>query len=313
MALGSSYPLVAIVFCVSQIYPAIEITDSSLTSLMGVTACYSLFSQYALQPLKYLFVKTVRIDSERRTFSRVTTWWTEHQGLDRPSLIECRDTEPTNMMSGQARWHVPVPRHLETIEDTDVEMETEDESDHNESKLLAASRASRESRSRKLDYQVATTSYWFFHNFWPFLLERSIAKGREMHGMPVVESLYISTIGFTTGPLMTLLGDITKSDPIQKAAKVGVYRANSWQNDAHWNRARDRDSRPMDTIVMDPSLKQKILEDMNDYLLPQTRKWYSARGIPLRRGLLLYGQPGTVSHLSSAIDTLERSADEDAG
>ena len=49
-------------------------------------------------------------------------------------------------------------------------------------------------------------------------------------------------------------------------------------------------------------MKKNLLEDMRDYLHPSTRRWYSNRGIPYRRGYLLFGKPGTgKSSLSFAI------------
>jgi chaperone BCS1 len=55
-------------------------------------------------------------------------------------------------------------------------------------------------------------------------------------------------------------------------------------------------------VVLDEAVKQSLLDDMNDYLNPYTRRWYSNRGIPYRRRYLLYGPPGTgKSSLSFAI------------
>ncbi|CAI0642265.1 unnamed protein product [Colletotrichum noveboracense] len=46
----------------------------------------------------------------------------------------------------------------------------------------------------------------------------------------------------------------------------------------------------------------ELVEDVADYLSPATRKWYSNRGIPWRRGYLLTGPPGTgKSSLSLAL------------
>lgn len=39
--------------------------------------------------------------------------------------------------------------------------------------------------------------------------------------------------------------------------------------------------------------KTAILRDINEYLHPVTPRWYASRGIPLRRGYLFHGPPGT--------------------
>jgi chaperone BCS1 len=49
----------------------------------------------------------------------------------------------------------------------------------------------------------------------------------------------------------------------------------------------------MDTVVLDEKQKVAVLSDMNEYLHPATPRWYASRGIPLRRGYLFHGPPGT--------------------
>jgi chaperone BCS1 len=54
-----------------------------------------------------------------------------------------------------------------------------------------------------------------------------------------------------------------------------------------------RPPRPLSTVVLDEAQKQAFIEDIKEYLHPRTRRWYSNRGIPYRRGYLLHGPPGT--------------------
>lgn len=49
----------------------------------------------------------------------------------------------------------------------------------------------------------------------------------------------------------------------------------------------------MNTVVLDAKQKMDILSDMNDHLSPNAATWYARRGIPLRRGYLFHGPPGT--------------------
>jgi chaperone BCS1 len=44
---------------------------------------------------------------------------------------------------------------------------------------------------------------------------------------------------------------------------------------------------------MDEAVKKDVLEDMKQFLDEQTQEWYTARGIPYKRGYLLDGPPGT--------------------
>jgi len=49
----------------------------------------------------------------------------------------------------------------------------------------------------------------------------------------------------------------------------------------------------MNTVVLDEKQKVAVLSDMNEYLHPGTPRWYANRGVPLRRGYLFHGPPGT--------------------
>jgi chaperone BCS1 len=61
-----------------------------------------------------------------------------------------------------------------------------------------------------------------------------------------------------------------------------------------------RRKRPLDSIILDEGIKERIVADVKDFI--GTHKWYIDRGIPYRRGYLLYGPPG--SGKSSFIQSL---------
>jgi chaperone BCS1 len=52
-----------------------------------------------------------------------------------------------------------------------------------------------------------------------------------------------------------------------------------------------RKKRPLNSVVLDEGIKEKIVGDVKDFLGRQ--QWYVDRGIPYRRGYLLYGPPGS--------------------
>ncbi|KAK0100196.1 hypothetical protein ONS95_008534 [Cadophora gregata] len=52
-----------------------------------------------------------------------------------------------------------------------------------------------------------------------------------------------------------------------------------------------RKKRPLDSVVLDVGIKERIVDDVKDFLARQS--WYVDRGIPYRRGYLLYGPPGS--------------------
>jgi mitochondrial chaperone BCS1 len=60
-----------------------------------------------------------------------------------------------------------------------------------------------------------------------------------------------------------------------------------------WLQVASRPVRDMRTVVLDGKQKVQVLADINEYLHPATPRWYANRGIPLRRGYLFHGPPGT--------------------
>jgi len=109
------------------------------------------------------------------------------------------------------------------------------------------------------------------------------------------EYLEISCVSWTTAPIKSLIQDIKLGSTNNKKDMTSVRNAPStdrW-NGSGWSRPRSRPSRPLNTVILDEEQKRLIVEDMNDFLHPETPAWYAARGIPYRRGYLLYGPPGT--------------------
>ncbi|KAI9844013.1 MAG: hypothetical protein M1837_005948 [Sclerophora amabilis] len=68
-----------------------------------------------------------------------------------------------------------------------------------------------------------------------------------------------------------------------------------------------RRKRPLESVILDEGVKEKIMDDVRDFL--QSGQWYYDRGIPYRRGYLLHGTPG--SGKSSFIQALAGSLDYD--
>ncbi|KAH8695486.1 putative mitochondrial chaperone BCS1 [Talaromyces proteolyticus] len=86
--------------------------------------------------------------------------------------------------------------------------------------------------------------------------------------------------------------------------KTRIY--NSWG--AEWQQfGHPRRKRPLESVVLDDGIKERIVEDVKDFL--DSGRWYYDRGIPYRRGYLLHGPPG--SGKSSFIQALAGELDYD--
>jgi len=58
-----------------------------------------------------------------------------------------------------------------------------------------------------------------------------------------------------------------------------------------WRRFGSRHKRPLDSVILDESLKESVMSDIQQFL--NNSHWYKNMGIPYRRGYLFYGLSGT--------------------
>ncbi|KAI1067641.1 hypothetical protein LB506_004043 [Fusarium annulatum] len=98
-------------------------------------------------------------------------------------------------------------------------------------------------------------------------------------------------------PIKQLLADAKTAYFLDTRHKTTIYRPrikesrrDAW---SMWQQVARRPIRPMRTVILEHEEKHDVLRDINEYLHPGTPKWYASRGIPLRRGYLFHGPPGT--------------------
>lgn len=66
-----------------------------------------------------------------------------------------------------------------------------------------------------------------------------------------------------------------------------------------WEVAQTKLPRSFESVILDTDLSQMILNDAREFLAGE--EWYQFRGIPFRRGYLLYGPPGTGVCMSACV------------
>lgn len=108
------------------------------------------------------------------------------------------------------------------------------------------------------------------------------------------ERLYLSCAGRDPTPIKDLLAEAQRAYVTRDGNRTVIYRGQKGGVDYYdWIRCMARPPRPMSTVVLDAAQKHAFVNDIKEYLHPRTRRWYSNRGIPYRRGYLLHGPPGT--------------------
>ena len=166
--------------------------------------------------------------------------------------------------------------------------------------------------SRPLTYLPSSTSS---HVLWyppdaPWYQRRRVSvtrvqrnKGGYFGGTE--ESLELRILARSHTVLNRLLLDAKRTHVADQENKISIYVANKCvpvpsacvyvlltarcSNDM-WRYVASRPKRALTSIVLDPGVKDLLVDDARDFL--ESRDWYADRGIPFRRGYLLYGAPG---------------------
>lgn len=128
-----------------------------------------------------------------------------------------------------------------------------------------------------------TQRLWYRGHWMRFTRSR-----RYLHDGDTMETLRISIFTRNHSVLTRLLLEAKRNYEKEEQHRVSVY-VSSIYND--WRRSGSRPKRPMESIVLDPGVKDMILADAQEFMASET--WYSERGLPYRRGYLFHGCPGS--------------------
>ena len=139
-----------------------------------------------------------------------------------------------------------------------------------------------EVEKKPLSYSPYRGTFPFFYQS-RLLWLRSMEKDMGFHSQ---EMITISCPSRSPAIVKRLLEDCRKAYLTANEGKTSIFE----DNDGHWRRKEAKRIRQLSTIVMDEETKTNLMRDAETFV--QSQRWYSSRGIPYRRGYLLYGCPG---------------------
>ncbi|EHK25971.1 uncharacterized protein TRIVIDRAFT_86068 [Trichoderma virens Gv29-8] len=145
---------------------------------------------------------------------------------------------------------------------------------------------------------MGSTAFWHKGTYFRVHRKKESFINTHSWGGPMkdLEEIKVSCFGRSIDPIKELLSDAKALYYNDTRQKTTIYRPRvKEQRRDHnmWQQVARRPVRAMSTVVLDSSEKHDILADVNEYLHPWTPRWYASRGIPLRRGYLFHGPPGT--------------------
>jgi mitochondrial chaperone BCS1 len=125
---------------------------------------------------------------------------------------------------------------------------------------------------------------WFKHR--PMIVSRKIPEsGNQSASYRRREDITFTMLGPNPGPMRELIEEIIDCREKVREKFVEVYLYQDY-----WRRVCEKMKRPLKSVVLPPTQRERIVRDIEVFL--GSKAWYTARGIPYRRGLLFYGPPG---------------------
>ncbi|KAI0255952.1 P-loop containing nucleoside triphosphate hydrolase protein [Lactifluus subvellereus] len=103
---------------------------------------------------------------------------------------------------------------------------------------------------------------------------------------PNMSTLIITIFSLDRSILDSLILEARQKWMAARKDRIQVFVS---END--WKLVASRAKRPLNSIVLDDGIKELLLRDAREFM--RSKQWYTDRGIPFRRGYLLYGAPGS--------------------
>jgi chaperone BCS1 len=130
-------------------------------------------------------------------------------------------------------------------------------------------------------------NHWFrYKNAW-FFVKRERSERIHNSGQPM-ETVTLKTLYKDRYLLASILDEARQMAMKLNEGKTVLFK--SWGQD--WRIfGKPRTKRVIDSVILDKGIKETILTDVKEFL--KSGAWYTDRGIPYRRGYLLYGPPGS--------------------
>jgi len=141
-------------------------------------------------------------------------------------------------------------------------------------------------KKKPLHYSPCNGRSFFWHNGRLFMFTRN--RTQEQFGF-TREEVTLSYFGRNPKVLRELFSECRRHYMRLVENKICVFEH---QGDA-WKLSKSRSKRDIATVVIKKETKKMLLDDVADFLNPQTRSWYCTRSLPYQRGYLFYGLPGT--------------------
>lgn len=104
------------------------------------------------------------------------------------------------------------------------------------------------------------------------------------------ETIKLYYLSLSSNPLRRVIKHARNLFKQSTRGRISILRVDRY---GHWHESGGIAKRSVDSVHLPFGIKERILEDAKNFLSPETRRFFEERGIPYRRGYLLYGVPGS--------------------
>eukprot|EP01023_Acetabularia_acetabulum_P015859 TRINITY_DN17785_c0_g1_i3.p1 TRINITY_DN17785_c0_g1~~TRINITY_DN17785_c0_g1_i3.p1 ORF type:complete len:539 (-),score=61.21 TRINITY_DN17785_c0_g1_i3:153-1676(-) len=104
----------------------------------------------------------------------------------------------------------------------------------------------------------------------------------------LVETLLITCFGGSKELIRQLIEEARLNYKNSQRSRTIVHTTDAM---GYWAQVNSRPVRNLETVILPGSIARDTLKDCEEFL--KSEAWYASRGVPYRRGYLLYGKPGT--------------------
>jgi len=240
----------------------------------GIVFFFQYFSEYLWGLLESHFLSTVDVRTDDEAYNMLMGW----VAAQRFSQGARRFIVNTNLNSRS--WFL-----WRSSDDEDGDDEGDD----------ASSGRVGGPKKKGFSYTPTFGSHYFWYKGRLLIFRRN--QNRDQNSYMVVserEEISIACFGRDPWVLKELLLEARQQYMKRDERKTLIYRGTTraGSTEPQWQRCLARNSRPLSTVILNEKVKQDLIQDVVDYLNPNTRRWYANRGIPYKRGYLLYGPAG---------------------
>ncbi|XP_072033627.1 mitochondrial chaperone BCS1-like [Amphiura filiformis] len=150
----------------------------------------------------------------------------------------------------------------------------------------------KQSESGKIDTQFdfvpsPGNHYFRYRNTWIWVERNREKQMIDLHTGTPWETVTLTAIGRNKQLFFDILNQSREMALERQEGKTIMYTAMG----AEWRQfGYPRRRRPINSVILDKGISEGMLDDVQEFI--KNPKWYSDRGIPYRRGYLLYGPPG---------------------